>query len=223
MVNDVKYEIIFEDEWFIIINKQGYYPVQGDKKGTPSLLKDLSLHRDVFLTHRLDQPVTGVIVFAKSESALKDFNKLLQKGALIKKYWAVVTSDPGQEAHLVHYLLKDGRKNLSRIGKADQKGAKKASLTYRLLVTTDRYWGIEITLHTGRHHQIRTQMKANGTPIKGDLKYGAKRSNPGGGISLHARYLEFSHPFTGETLKITAPVPFGSDGKADPLWSSFSL
>lgn len=176
---------------------------------------------DLVVTHRLDQPVTGVILFARTAEALERFNRLLRERRVEKIYWALVTADPGEAGELRHFLLKNGRTNRTRVCGEDTAGAREARLTYRPIVKTQRYWGVEVSLITGRHHQIRAQLAAEGWPIKGDIKYGARRSNPGGGIGLHARSLSFVHPFTGKPTKIIAPPPTKPDGSPDPLWELF--
>jgi 23S rRNA pseudouridine1911/1915/1917 synthase len=169
------------------------------------------------LVHRLDQPVTGVVLFAKNPEALRGMNEIFQGRRVKKIYWAVTDAPPPAEAGtLEHYLSFNPGKNKSYAHSEAGRGGKKAVLRYRLAGKTDRYFLVEIELVTGRHHQIRAQLSAAGCHIKGDLKYGASRSDPGGGIHLHARSLGFVHPISGAAVEITAPPP------EDPLWSIFS-
>ena len=174
---------------------------------------------EVFLgvTHRLDRPTTGVVLFARTSKALTRLNAMFQSHELIRKtYWAIVEKNDrllGDEAiRIENYLWRNEKQNKSFVVKAGTKDAKRAVLTYKAIAQSDRYTLLEINLETGRHHQIRCQLAAIGLPIKGDLKYGAKRSNPDGGISLHARKIEFVHPVSKLPISITAPVP------NDALW-----
>jgi 23S rRNA pseudouridine1911/1915/1917 synthase len=220
------YEVLFEDSHFLVVNKMCFLPVQPGKVSDDSLLSRLMAdlrwkESSLQVTQRIDQPVSGVVVFAKDQEGLSSFNKLLHDRRVQKIYWAVVTSNPGPDGHLVHHILTDKKINRSRAFLAPRAGTKKAELEYRTLISFERYWGIEVRLITGRQHQIRAQLSAINAPIKGDLKYGAPRSNPGGGISLHARKLSFIHPYTGEEIICTASPPLGKDGSPDPLWSGF--
>ena len=220
--------ILYEDNHLIVVNKLPGELVQGDKTGDAPLhvvLENLIKQRDakpgnVFLgvTHRLDRPTSGVLVYAKTSKALSRMNTLFREGGVEKKYWAIVGSPPDEpEGTMVDWLLKDTKKNKSFIVKEGRKGAKRAVLKYRLLASGDRYYLLEVEIETGRHHQIRCQLAARGMIIKGDLKYGSPRSNPDGGISLHARYLSFEHPVgdPGRIVKCTAPPP------EDALWTYF--
>jgi 23S rRNA pseudouridine1911/1915/1917 synthase len=234
--------ILYEDSELIAVNKTTYIRVAADASGKESLeneVKDLLSGRAsagggkaapesatagaarpapfLGLVHRLDQPVTGVVLFAKNPEALKRMNEIFQKRQVKKVYWAVTdVPPPGDAGTLEHFLVFSPGKNKSYAHAASGKGAKKAVLRYRLAGKTDRYFLVEIELVTGRHHQIRAQFAAVGCHVKGDLKYGAARSDPGGGIHLHARSLEFTHPITGKAVKITAPPP------DDLLWNVFS-
>jgi len=224
--NSSDFEIVFEDTHFLVINKMSFLPVQPGKAGKDSLLTRLKTdprweNLPLQVTQRIDQPVSGVVLFAKDQKGLSAFNKLLHNRQVVKRYWAVVTADPGSSGYLVHYLLTDKKHNRSRAFSEPRPGSKKAELEFQTLIKFQRYWGIEVRLITGRQHQIRAQMAAVNAPIKGDLKYGAARSNPGGGISLHARSLCFTHPFTGEEIVCTAAPPRGKEGMPDPLWSEF--
>ena len=215
-------DILYEDTHFLILNKREFRPVQEDRSGDPSLLKELledprwKMDSRGGITHRLDRPVLGVIVFARTGEALAAFNRLLVKGPITKIYWAAVEKEPpAPEGILKDWLVKDGKRNLARVVKGPGKGAKEAHLEYRVLGKTERYWLLEIHLITGRHHQIRVQLAHMGCPVKGDVKYGARRSNPGGGIHLFSRRISFPHPFTGKPVTVTAEPP------EDPLWNCF--
>lgn len=202
--------------------------MQGDKTGDVPLSDILKFYLkekynkpgNVYLgvVHRLDRPVTGVVLFAKTSKALSRLNKLFAEHEKVKKtYWAIVANRPPQENDtLTHWLTRNEKSNTARAYDREVPNSKKAVLDYRLIATSDRYFLLEIELHTGRHHQIRCQLAKMGCSIKGDLKYGAPRSNPDGSISLHARKLEFEHPVTHQMLSITAPVP------KDALWRAFS-
>ena len=168
------------------------------------------------VTHRLDRPTSGVLLFAKTSKALSRMNTLFRDGKVAKTYWAIVQEcPPKEEDWLTHYLIKNEKTNKSTAFDKEKARAKKAVLHYRLIAASRNYYLLEIDLETGRHHQIRVQLAKIGCPVKGDLKYGAKRSNPDGSISLHARSLSFTHPVSKETVSVTAPVP------EDTLWKSF--
>jgi len=218
-------EILYEDNHVIAVNKPPGVLVQGDKSGDICILdlvKAFLKERDgkpgnVFLglPHRLDRPTSGVLVLAKTSKALSRLAASFRDRDVSKIYRAVVESPPeNPEGELTDWLKKDGRTNTSRRVKAGTPGAKEARLRYKLLGASERYWLIEVELLTGRHHQIRVQLSAMGCVIKGDLKYGAKRSNRNGGIHLHARYLETAHPTGKERLKITAATP------DDSVWNA---
>ena len=226
-LNDEMMEILYEDNHIIAVNKTCNEIVQGDKTGDTPLSEMVKAYikdkyqkpGEVFLgvTHRLDRPTTGVVLFARTSKALTRLNAMFQSHELIRKtYWAIVEKNDrllGDEAiRLEHYLWRNEKQNKSFVVKAGTKDAKRAVLTYKAIAQSDRYTLLEINLETGRHHQIRCQLAAIGLPIKGDLKYGAKRSNPDGGISLHARKIEFVHPVSKLPISITAPVP------NDALW-----
>ena len=173
----------------------------------------------VFLNavHRIDRPVSGVVVFARTSKALARLNEQFRSKEIKKTYWAIVKNRPEIEAAtLENYIRRDAKKNKSFVCQKDSKDAKLARLSYKLIASSENYNLLEIDLHTGRHHQIRCQLAHIGCPIKGDLKYGAERSNKDGGISLHARSVEFIHPVTKEPIKITAPVP------EDNLWKALA-
>jgi 23S rRNA pseudouridine1911/1915/1917 synthase len=168
------------------------------------------------LPHRLDRPVSGIVVFAKTSKALERLNRMFSEGAVKKIYWALTKGIPTPtEADIDSWILRNEKLNKSFSYPKEVKGAKHALLHYRLAAASQNYNLIEVELKTGRHHQIRCQLSSIGCPIKGDLKYGAQRSNPDGSISLHARYIEFTHPVSKETIAITAPLP------GDKLWQSF--
>lgn len=219
--------ILYEDNHIIAVNKTCNEIVQGDKTGDTPLsdlvkayIKDkYNKPGEVFLgvTHRIDRPTSGVVLFARTSKALTRLNEMFKSHDLIRKtYWAIVQGSPAQpEGRLEHYLIKNEKQNKSYIVPSSQK-AKLASLTYRTLAKGDHYTLLEIDLETGRHHQIRCQLAAIGCPIKGDLKYGAKRSNPDGGICLHARQVQFVHPVSKSDITITAPVP------NDKLWNDLT-
>ncbi len=216
-------EILYEDNHIIIVNKASGEIVQGDKTGDKPLseiVKEFIKERDhkpgkVFLgvAHRLDRPVSGAVVFAKTSKALARLNAMFASGDVHKTYWAVTRGTPAEpEALLTHWIKTVERNNKSYAWATPQEGAKEARLRYRLVASSERYNLLEVRLLTGRKHQIRVQLSAIGCPVKGDLKYGDKRSNPDGSISLHARRIQFVHPVSGKEIDITAPVP------DDNLW-----
>lgn len=220
-------EVIYEDNHLLIVNKKPGQIVQGDKTGDIPLvdsLKDWLKHKynkpgNVFLglVNRLDRPVSGLVIFAKTSKALTRMNAMLAKGEIRKTYWAVVCAAPAQrEMHLKHYLLRNAKQNKSYIYQTERPETKRAELKYKHLTSGERYHLLEVELYTGRHHQIRAQLSHIGCVIKGDLKYGAPRSNPDGSISLHSRYLRFTHPVSGEAMHLVAPVP------NDALWQSLA-
>lgn len=220
-------KVLYEDNHIIVVNKQSGEIVQGDKTGDTPLSDIVKVYLkekynkpgNVFLgvVHRLDRPVSGVVLFAKTSKALPRLNKLFAEHEKVKKtYWAIVANKPAQESStLTHWLTRNEKTNTAKAYDREVPNSKKAVLDYRLIAASDRYFLLEITLHTGRHHQIRCQLAKMGCPIKGDLKYGAPRSNPDGSICLHARHLELEHPVSHELLSITAPVP------QDALWRAF--
>lgn len=216
--------VLYEDNHLIIVNKQAGEIVQGDKTGdTPlsDIVKDWLKEKhnkpgNVYLgvVHRLDRPVSGVVLFAKTSKALPRLNKMFAEHDKVSKtYWAIVQNRPqASKGTLTHWLTRQEKNNTARAYDREVPGAKKAVLDYELIASGDRYHLLEIHLHTGRHHQIRCQLAKMGCPIKGDLKYGAPRSNPDGSISLHARNLTLEHPVSHEKISVTAPVP------DDRLW-----
>lgn len=218
-------QILFEDNHIIVINKKPGQIVQGDKTGDLAMnesLKDFLKAKynkpgNVFAgtVHRLDRPVSGVVIFAKTSKALSRLNESFRNRDTQKIYWAVVKNRPAQtEGTLIHYLKKNQEKNMSKAFDKEVSGSLKSELTYRLLSSSDNYHLLEVRPVTGRHHQIRVQLAAMGCPIKGDLKYGAKRSNPDGSIHLHARELRIEHPVKKELLSFVAPPP------EENLWRS---
>ncbi|MFP4067322.1 MAG: RluA family pseudouridine synthase [Spirochaetaceae bacterium] len=215
--------LLYEDQCLVCVNKRPGELVEWNTGGERPLIEDVRSHfaeageHDfVGIVHRLDQPTSGAIVFARTASCLRILNTYLRTGRVGKTYWAVVDSPPPEPADtLEHYIYHKRELNKSYASEGPRKGAKKARLDYRLLARSDRYHLLEIELHTGRHHQIRAQLHRIGCHIKGDLKYGFPRSNPEGGIHLHARALTFPHPETDRTVSVTAPVP------EDSLWQFF--
>lgn len=223
--------VLYEDNHIIAVSKTCHEIVQGDKTGDTPLSEMVKAYikekyqkpGEVFLgvTHRLDRPTTGVVLFARTSKALTRLNAMFQSHEQIRKtYWAIVErtengmvkTENGEAIKLEHYLWRNEKQNKSFIVKQGTKDAKRAVLSYRAIAQSDRYTLMEVNLETGRHHQIRCQLSAIGSPIKGDLKYGAKRSNPDGGIALHARKIEFIHPVSKQPISIIAPVP------EDTLW-----
>ena len=211
-------QVIHEDNHLIVVNKRVGDIVQGDKTGDKPLseivkeyIKDkYNKPGEVFLgvVHRLDRPTTGIVVFARTSKALSRMNELFSNRATQKTYWAVVKNKPEKSKDkLVHYLKRNEKNNTSKAHLNEVPDSKLASLEYKIIKELTNYTALEIQLHTGRHHQIRAQLAAIGSPIKGDLKYGFDRSNPDGGIHLHARQLIFTHPVSKETLTIIAPTP----------------
>jgi 23S rRNA pseudouridine1911/1915/1917 synthase len=210
--------ILYEDNHLLLVNKRVSQIVQGDRTGDPSLdrqLKDFIKERDqkpgeVFLgiPHRLDRPVSGVVVFAKTSKALSRMAALFKEKKVRKIYHAIVEKSPSQDqGTLEHYITRNTKQNKSYVHSHELKDSRLAILHYRKLAASDRYHLLEIELETGRHHQIRAQLAGIGSTIRGDRKYGAKRSNPNGGISLHARSISFVHPVKKETLEVVAPYP----------------
>jgi len=217
-------EIIYEDNHLIVVNKSAGEIVQGDKSGDEPLLERVRRYiketyakpGNVFcgLVHRLDRPVAGLVVFAKTSKALSRMCEMFRNGNVKKTYWAITRNAPAEPAgKLRHWITTVERTNKSTAHDAPHPDAKEARLCYRLIARSDRYNLIEVTLETGRKHQIRVQLAAIGCPVKGDLKYGDKRSNPDGSISLMARHIEFIHPVSKLPISLTAPVPAG-----DTLW-----
>jgi len=219
--------ILLEDNHLLIVNKLPSEIVQGDKTGDEPLSESLKKYLkvkynkpgNVFMgvVHRLDRPVSGAVIFAKTSKALTRLNNMVKERSVKKTYWAVVKEPlPDEHGVLKHFLVRNQRKNKSFAYKKPVANSKEAILTYKMIATSKDYYLLEIDLQTGRHHQIRAQLAATGCPIKGDLKYGFSRSNPDASISLHARKIEFVHPIKKEPVIITAPPP------QDALWNYFS-
>ncbi len=219
--------VIYEDNHIIVVNKTASEIVQGDKTGDTPLSETVKHYQkvkyakpgNVFLgvTHRLDRPVSGLVVFAKTSKALSRLNEMFRNGEVKKTYWAIVKNCPKEpEAELTHYLVRNEKQNKSYAYDKEVKDSKKAVLHYRLIGHSVNYYLLEVDLKTGRHHQIRCQLAKMGCPIKGDLKYGSPRSNPDGSICLHARRVRFMHPVSKELIDLTAPVPEGN------LWNGFA-
>ena len=218
-------QVIHEDNHIIVVAKRSGEIVQGDKSGDRPLTEDVKAYLKekyakpglVFLgvVHRLDRPVSGLVVFARTSKALSRLNEMFRNGSIHKTYWALVqTPPPAEEGELIHWLTRNERQNKSYAYRNEVPGSKKAVLRYRVIGQTDRYTLLEIQLLTGRHHQIRCQLAAMGCPIRGDLKYGAPRSTPDGSISLLARRIEFVHPVSKEIIRLEAPLP------EDSLWQA---
>ena len=223
----MKDRIIYEDNHIIIVNKLPSQIVQGDKTGDEPLSEKVKKYikkkynkpGEVFLgvVHRLDRPVSGLVIFARTSKALARLNNMLKERMIKKFYWAVVKELPPEEkGHLVHYLYRNTKKNKSFVSVKERENSKKAELIYRHISSSDKYHLLEIELLTGRHHQIRAQLASIGCPIKGDIKYGYPRTNKNASIHLHARRIEFIHPVKKEKMTFVAPPP------DDPLWEYFS-
>lgn len=225
-LKSVREQILYEDNHLIIINKRPSELVQGDKTGDPSIIETVKHYLkitydkpgNVFLglVHRIDRPVSGAVILAKTSKALSRLNEQIKNKEVQKTYWAITKNIPPQEnGHLFHWLIKDEAKNKSRAYDSEKPGTKKAELKYKLISKSKDYVLLEVDLITGRHHQIRAQLAKIGCPIKGDLKYGFARSNKDASISLHARKLSFIHPVKKEKLEILAPPP------EEVLWNFF--
>lgn len=220
--------VVYEDNHIIVVNKTSSEIVQGDKTGDVPLSETVKEYLkekyqkpgNVFIgvTHRLDRPVSGLVVFAKTSKALARLNEMFRKGEVKKTYWAVVKNCPKEtEGELIHYLVRNEKQNKSYAYDKEVKDSKKAELHYKLIGHSQNYFLLEVDLKTGRHHQIRCQLAKMGCAIKGDLKYGSPRSNPDGSICLHARRVSFVHPVSKERIELTAPLPAGN------LWSGFEM
>ena len=218
-------QVLFEDNHIIIVNKRSGDITQGDKTGDQPLsdvvkayVKDkYNKPGEVFIgtVHRLDRPTSGIVIFARTSKALTRLNKMLRDKIIDKTYWALVKNAPNKASDtLTNFLKKDTKKNKSFVYKKEIEGSKKATLHYTVLKKLENYSLLKIDLETGRHHQIRTQLSHIGSVIKGDLKYGASRSNKDGSISLHARKIKFIHPVSKEEIAITAPTP------KDVIWNA---
>lgn len=221
-------QVIYEDNHIIIVSKATGEIVQGDKTGDTPLSDTVKLYikekyqkpGNVFLgvVHRLDRPVSGLVVFAKTSKALARLNEMFRVGDVHKTYWAIVKNRPAvEEDTLTHWIVRNEKQNKSYAYDKEVKNSKKAVLHYKLISSSTNYHLIAVQLFTGRHHQIRCQLAKIGCPIKGDLKYGAPRSNPDGSISLLSRHVEFVHPVSKETISCDAPLP------ETDIWRSFPL
>ena len=220
--------VVYEDNHIIVVNKTVSEIVQADKTGDTPLSETVKQYLkekyqkpgNVFLgvTHRLDRPVSGLVIFAKTSKALTRLNEMFRAGEVKKTYWAVVKNAPKEsEGELVHFLVRNEKQNKSYAYDKEVPNSKKAVLDYRLIGRSENYYLLEVDLKTGRHHQIRCQLAKMGCPIKGDLKYGSPRSNPDGSICLHARRVRFVHPVSKELIELKAPLPEGN------LWKGFEL
>ena len=219
-------EVLYEDNHLVVVNKNCHEIVQGDKTGDTPLSEQVKAYLkekyakpgNVFvgLAHRLDRPVTGIVIFAKTSKALTRLNEMFRNGEIKKTYRAIVKNcPPEQEATLTHWLVRNEKQNKSYAYDSEKANSKKAILNYRIISHSEKYYLLEIDLKTGRHHQIRCQLAKIGCPIKGDLKYSAERSNPNGGISLHARSASFIHPVSKQKIEIVADIP-----DKDDLWKA---
>ncbi|WP_346989684.1 RluA family pseudouridine synthase [Bacteroides caccae] len=220
--------VVYEDNHIIVVNKTASEIVQADKTGDTPLSETVKQYLkekyqkpgNVFLgvTHRLDRPVSGLVIFAKTSKALTRLNEMFRAGEVKKTYWAVVKNAPKEsEGELVHFLVRNEKQNKSYAYDKEVPNSKKAVLDYRLIGRSENYYLLEVDLKTGRHHQIRCQLAKMGCPIKGDLKYGSPRSNPDGSICLHARRVRFVHPVSKELIELKALLPEGN------LWKGFEL
>jgi 23S rRNA pseudouridine1911/1915/1917 synthase len=219
-------QILYEDNHIIAVNKRASEIVQGDKTGDEPMSEAIKRYLkkkydkpgDVYLgtVHRLDRPVSGIVLFAKTSKSLSRLNEMFRGKEIQKTYWAVVKNKPEKKsALLIHYLRKNEAQNKSYASEKEQKGSLRCELEYRILSSSDHYHLLEVKPHTGRHHQIRVQLSVIGSPIKGDLKYGFNRSNENASIHLHARQIDFIHPVKKEPIRIVADPP------NDPLWNHF--
>lgn len=221
-------DILYEDNHLLVVNKHSGDLVQSDPDGNSSLEQEIKAflkvrdgkENNVYLgvAHRIDRPVSGVVLFTKTSKALARVNQMIKQREINKIYWAVVESMPKErEATLVHHIVRNNKNNTSKALEKPNTQSKEAILKYKVIASSDRYHLLEIELITGRHHQIRAQLATIGCHIKGDLKYGAKRSNPDGGIMLHSRKLSLVHPVKKESVEFIAPTP-----QNDNLWRFFS-
>lgn len=220
--------VVYEDNHIIVVNKTASEIVQGDKTGDTPLSETVKEYLkvkynkpgNVFIgvTHRLDRPVSGLVVFAKTSKALSRLNDMFRLGEVKKTYWAIVKERPKElEGELTNWLVRNEKQNKSYAYDREVPNSKKAILRYKLIGHSQNYHLLEVDLQTGRHHQIRCQLAKMGCPIKGDLKYGSPRSNPDGSICLHARRVTFVHPVSKEVVDLMAPLPGGN------LWNGFDM
>ncbi len=225
--NNIDHDILFEDNHLIVFNKQPSDIVQGDKTGDiplSDLLKEylkVKYHKpgNVFLgvVHRLDRPVSGALLFARTSKSLSRLNAMLREGGIRKTYWAIVRNEPpAPSGHLRQYISRNEQQNKSYVHDHPGRDRQTAELTYTVIDHSDRYYLLAVNLITGRHHQIRAQLAAMGCPIRGDLKYGYPRSNPDGSVSLHSLRIELTHPVKLEPVRVVAPLP------QEKLWEIFA-
>lgn len=213
--------MLYKNNQLIAFNKPAGLPVATDKTGDKAMdqLGEIYCKSKLGLVHRLDRPASGAVLFARSENALANLNEQFRERQVEKVYLVAVAEKPAEESGtLVHYLKRDGRQNKAIVMEAPGKDVKEAELSYRYLQSSERYHLLEVRLHTGRHHQIRAQLAHIGCPVKGDVKYGFRRSNSDRSIHLHAWKLSFNHPVSGQRETITAPLP-----QHDPVWAAFNL
>ena len=226
MSEEKQLNILFEDNHLILVNKRSGDIVQSDKTGDKPLVDKVKEYikekykkpGDVFLgvPHRIDRPTTGIVIFCRNSRSLERTNQMFKDKAIQKTYWAIVKDKPRADSgKLIHYLKRNEQQNKSFASEREKPGSQMAEMDYTVLAKSDRYFLLEIDLHTGRHHQIRAQLSKIGCPIKGDLKYGYDRSNEDASISLHARKVSFLHPSKKNLMDIVAPVP------EDKLWKFF--
>ena len=226
MAQSLRIEVLFEDNHLIIVNKKSSDIVQGDKTGDIPLSEKVKEYLkkkyekpgNVFVgvTHRLDRPVSGAVIFAKTSKSLERMNEMFRQHDVIKIYWAVVRNKPEPVCgSLLHFLKKNEEQNKSYVYEEGTKGALKSELQYRIIGKSERFFLLEVIPKTGRHHQIRAQLSAFGSPIKGDVKYGYERTNEGGAIHLHSRRVEFMHPVNKNKVNVVAPLP------NDVIWNYF--
>lgn len=211
-------QLIYNDTAIVVVNKTPGELVQTDKEGNitlPEILRNEGItEKKVYVVHRIDRRASGLVLFAKTKKVADEFSRMFQNQQIQKNYWAIVKNcPPKQDDRLTHYLIKNEKQNKSIAYDAEQKNSKKAELYYRVIAKTDNYYLLEIELFTGRHHQIRAQLAKVGCPIKGDIKYGAERTNKDGGICLHAREMQFEHPFQNKKMHFIADTP------DDKLWN----
>jgi 23S rRNA pseudouridine1911/1915/1917 synthase len=213
------YSTVHIDKWFIVVNKKVGLPVQPDKSGDRSLMEIVEdQFKALHVVHRIDRPASGLVAFARNAKSAAALSQLFATRQVRRVYWAIVEREPPETSGTMsHRIVANARTNRAHAVAATETRGKPAQASYRLIGRSERYWLLEIELVTGRHHQVRAQLAALGSPIRGDIKYGARRTIPGSGIDLHGRRLVFTHPFTGQTCDCTAPWP------DDTLWNAITL
>ncbi|MEM9916476.1 MAG: RNA pseudouridine synthase [Bacteroidota bacterium] len=219
LVQNIGALVLYKNNQLIAFSKPAGVPVQADRSGDKSLmdLAEIYCKRNLHLVHRIDRPVSGLLLFAKTKQTAAYLSKQFQEGRIKKQYLAVVkNAPPKEEDHLIHHLSKNSKLNKSFVSDIATKNSKEAKLSYRLMGKSDHYHLLRIELISGRHHQIRAQLAAIGCPVKGDVKYGARRSNKDRSIHLHAWKMEFQHPISGDTINIEAPLP------DEVVWNAFN-